>query len=144
MAPLTDGYMLLPSSVVAEVIEFTSPEPFKKAPPWLLGDIAWNGWQVPIISFLNLIEKTSRSVLSRKARILIIKTLGESNQVYYIGLVIQGLPRLKKVSSEILIEQETKKLPKGLFSKVSVEDEAAFIPELSELTLIVEETAYGN
>ena len=144
MAPLTEGYMLLPNSAVAEVLEYTAPTPFKDAPAWLLGELAWRGWQVPIISFLRLVNEDASPGTSSKARILIIKTLGESTQVYYIGLIIQGLPRLKTVTAESLVENETKKLPKALFSKVSVDENTAIIPELGHLTRIVEHAAYGN
>ena len=51
LAPLTDGYILLPNSAVGEILNFTSPEPFKQGPAWLLGEIAWRGWQVPVINY---------------------------------------------------------------------------------------------
>ena len=144
MAALTDGHVLLPNSAVAEVLEYTAPEPFKKGPAWLLGELAWHGWQVPVISYQKLINKRAAKAVTRKARILIIKTLGESTQVNYIGLVIQGLPRLKTVTADTLVEQKTDKLPKALFSKVQIDDMTALIPELGYLTQIVEQAAYGN
>jgi chemosensory pili system protein ChpC len=144
MAPLREGHVLLPNSAVAEILAYSRPEPFKKAPAWLLGELAWRGWQVPVISYEQLIEESDGNVVTPKARILIIKTLGESTQVNYIGLVIQGLPKLKKVSAESLFEEQTDELPKPLFSKVSVDELQAFIPELGELTRIVERAAYDS
>jgi chemosensory pili system protein ChpC len=144
MAPLREGHVLLPNSAVAEILAYSRPEPFKKAPAWLLGELAWRGWQVPVISYERLIEESDGNVVTPKARILIIKTLGESTQVNYIGLVIQGLPKLKKVSAESLFEEQTDELPKPLFSKVSVDELQAFIPELGELTRIVERAAYDS
>lgn len=144
MAALTEGHVLLPNSAVAEVLEFTAPEPFKEGPAWLLGELAWHGWQVPVISYQRLIDSKAGDAVTPKARILIIKTLGESTQVNYIGLVIQGLPRLKKIKADTLVEQQTEKLPKALFSKVSVDDLPALIPEMGYLTRIVEKAAYGN
>ncbi len=144
MAPLREGHVLLPNSAVAEILAYSRPEPFKKAPAWLLGELAWHGWQVPVISYEQLIEESDGNVVTPKARILIIKTLGESTQVNYIGLVIQGLPKLKKVSAESLLEEQTDELPKPLFSKVSVDELQAFIPELGELTRIVEQAAYDS
>ncbi len=144
MAPLREGHVLLPNSAVAEILAYSRPEPFKKAPAWLLGELAWHGWQVPVISYEQLIEESDGNVVTPKARILIIKTLGESTQVNYIGLVIQGLPKLKKVSAESLLEEQTDELPKPLFSKVSVDELQAFIPELGELTRTVERAAYDS
>ena len=144
IAPLIDGFLMLPNSAVAEVLAFERPEPFKQAPAWLLGELAWRDWQVPVICFEQLIEKSKRTSVTPKARILIIKTLGESTQVNYIGLVIQGLPKLKKVSASSLVEKQTDNLPDILFSKVSIDDLEAVIPELGSLTHIVEQAAYGN
>jgi len=144
LAPLTEGYVLLPNSAVAEVLEYTAPVPFKDAPVWLLGELAWRGWQVPVISFRRLLDDEAHTVTTPKARILIIKTLGESTQVYHIGLVIQGLPKLRKVTADSLVEVKSGKKHKVLFSTVKIEDDQAMIPELDHLTRIVERTAYGK
>ena len=81
LAAMADGHVLLPNSAVAEVLEFTPPKPLKKSPAWLLGELAWHGWQVPVISFQRLIDDKAGDAVTRQARILIIKTLGESTQV---------------------------------------------------------------
>ena len=144
MAPMAEGYALLPNTAIAEILEYTTPEPFKQGPGWLLGELAWHGWQVPVISYLRLIDDRANDPITKKARILIIKTLGESTQVNYIGLLIQGLPKLKTVTAKTLIEQKVKKLPDAIFSKVTIDDLSAYIPELSHLTSVVEEAAYRN
>lgn len=144
MAPLTEGHVLLPNSAVAEVLSYTPPEPIKKAPAWVLGELAWHGWQVPVISYEQMINVDKRSPVTSRTRILIIKTLGESTQVNYIGLLVQGLPRLKKVTATTLVEKQTDKLSETLFSEVSVDDLHGFIPEIGKLTRVVEQAAYGN
>ena len=144
LAPLNEGYVLLPNSAVGEILNFTSPEPFKQGPAWLLGEIAWHGWQVPVVNYERLIKDNGITTITSKSRILIVKTLGESTQVNYIGLLIQGLPRLKKVSAETLQETDTEELPDTLFSKVSIDNLQAFIPELGDLTRIIELAAYDG
>ncbi|MGD9020297.1 MAG: chemotaxis protein CheW [Lysobacterales bacterium] len=144
LAPLTNGQLLLPNSAIAEVMAFTQPEPFRQGPPWLLGEMAWQGWQVPIICFEQVADKGQRSAVTPRSRILVVKTLGGSTQVNYIGLLIQGLPRLTRVTPEALEEQQAEDLPDVLFSKVGIDDQEALIPELGELTLVVEQAAYGG
>ncbi len=144
IAALTENHVLLPSTTVAEVLPYTPPEPFKEAPKWLLGELAWQGWQVPIISYLKLLDAKAGNAVTPEARILIIKTMGESTQVYYIGLVIQGVPKLKTVNAGTLVESQTEGLPEALHSKVTIEGQTALIPELRELTHIVEQAAYGS
>lgn len=144
LAPLTNGQLLLPNSTIAEVMAFTQPEPFRQGPPWLLGELAWQGWQVPIVCFERIAEKNQRSAVTPRSRILIIKTLGESTQVNYIGLLIQGLPRLTRVTAETLEEKQSGDLPEVLFSRIGIDDQEALIPELGALTLVVEQAAYGS
>ena len=144
MAALTDKHVLLPNAAVAEVLPYEPPEAFKDAPGWLLGELAWRGWQVPIISYLRLIDDKAGSAVTPEARILIIKTMGESTQVYYIGLVTQGVPKLKTVSVKTLIENQTDGLPEAVYSMVTIDGQIALIPELGKLTHIVEQAAYGN
>ena len=144
LAPLTDGYVMLPNSAVGEILTFTSPEPFKQGPPWLLGEIAWRGWQVPVINYERMLRDNGGTTITAKTRVLIIKTLGESTQVNYIGLVIQGLPRLKKVSARTLVEKQIDDLPDTVFSIVTIGDLQAVIPELGDLTRTVEIAAYES
>jgi len=144
LAPLNEGYVMLPNSVVGEILNFNSPEPFKQGPAWLLGEIAWHGWQVPVINYERLIRDNGITTITSKSRILIVKTLGESTQVNYIGLLIQGLPRLKKVSENTLQETQTEELPETVFSRVSIDNLQAVIPELGDLTRIVELAAYDS
>lgn len=144
LAPLTDGYVMLPNIAIGEILTYTSPEPFKQGPPWLLGEIAWHGWQVPVINYERLLEPASVTKLTSKTRILIIKTLGESTQVNYIGLVIQGLPRLKKAGEKSLVEEQVDGLPDTVFSKVKIDDLQAIIPEIGDLTRTVELAAYDS
>jgi len=144
LAPLTDGYIMLPNSAVGEILEFTLPEPFKQGPVWLLGEIAWHGWQVPVINYERMLKNSSSAKITSKSRILIVKTLGESTQVNYIGLVIQGLPRLKKARAETLIETQVDGLPNTVFSEVAIDGLQAIIPDLGDLTRVVELAAYGN
>ena len=134
---------MLPNSAVGEILEFASPEPFKQGPAWLLGEIAWNGWQVPVINYERMLKGT-RTKITSKSRILIIKTLGESTQVNYIGLVIKGLPKLKKARAETLFETELDDLPDTVFSEVAIEGLKAIIPDLGDLTRTVEMAAYNN
>jgi len=144
LAPLNDGFVMLPNSVVGEILNYNSPEPFKQGPGWLLGEIAWHGWQVPVINYERLIKDNGITTISAKSRILIVKTLGESTQVNYIGLLIQGLPRLKKGSLNTRQEIQTEGLPDTVFSKVEIDDLQAVIPELGDLTRVVELAAYDS
>lgn len=144
LTPLTSGHLLLPNSVVAEILEYSPPRPFKQAPGWLLGELEWHGWQVPVVSFLQVINKRTQDAVTKKSRILVIKTLGESTQLNYVGLLIQGLPKIKSVTAQSLIEDKLAVKSGAVFSQVSVDEIPAFIPEIAVLTNLVEKVAYGK
>ena len=48
---VSQGRLLLPNASVAEVITFSEPEPVGNAPDWMLGQIRWRGWRLPLLSF---------------------------------------------------------------------------------------------
>lgn len=142
MAPMKDGFVMLPVCTVAEVMDFKPPKPFKRAPGWLLGELAWRGWQVPVISYERLINGDGHKPVVSKARILVVKTLGESTLVNYIGLLTQGLPKLMKVTAATLEERPAEQLPDAVFSRVSINGLQAVIPMIDKLTRTVEKAAY--
>ena len=94
-----------------------------------------------MINYERLLHDNGVTSITAKTRVLIVKTLGESTQVNYIGMVIQGLPKLKKVNAETLIEQQSGELPDTVFSIVAIDDLRAVIPELGDLTRTVEMAA---
>src|ERR1700688_2830784 len=51
LIPLVDGRLIIPRACVAEVIGFHTPSEMTGAPPWYIGTVAWNGRQVPLVSF---------------------------------------------------------------------------------------------
>jgi len=72
MAPFRGGRLLLPGNVVAEVIDYQKPMPHEHGPAWLLGELEWNSWQVPIISFAMLSGSSQRDPVGSGSRILIL------------------------------------------------------------------------
>ena len=91
-----------------------------------------------------MLKDTGVTTITSKSRILVVKTLGESTQVNYLGLLIQGLPRLKKANVETLIEEKIDDLPNTVFSQVKIDDLKAIIPDLGDLTRTVELAAYDS
>jgi len=43
--------VLLPNATVAEMMSRVPVQPVSDAPRWLVGEIGWHGWQVPLVSF---------------------------------------------------------------------------------------------
>jgi len=143
LAPMPGAGVLLPSSVVAEVMNFTEPEPYRNAPPWLLGELRWNAWTIPLVNLSVLAGVSEDEMLPERSRVLVVKTLADSSSVMHVGIVINGLPRIKRVTAADLVETERSEAP-GVFSAVTLDDQAALVPDLDGLAQAIEEAVYRH
>ena len=143
LAPVAGGAVLLPGSAVAEVISYADPEPYAQAPGWLLGEMEWSGWQIPVVNFAYLAEVSNDNTVPPRSRILVVKTLSDAASLLYVGLVISGLPKLRTVTTGNLAETGPSNA-EGVFSHVSVAEEPAVIPDLDGLAVAIEKAVYRS
>lgn len=143
LAPLEAESLLLPTTAIAEVIEYLPPMPVTSAPEWFLGQIEWENRQIPVFSFAALIAGTAPAPITPKARIMIVKSLSDSARVPYLGIVINDIPRLVSVEVDELSHTGDDRKSLGVFCHVEVQEQAAVIPDLDRLTHLVTHAAYG-
>jgi chemosensory pili system protein ChpC len=143
LAPTRQDQLLLPTGVMAEVIDYRQPTPMDAAPPWLLGQIEWNQRQVPVFSFSALINAEDVGDIPPKSKVLIIKSLGDTARVPYLGILLSELPRLLNVKESDLVETGDDKKSLGVYSHIKLDDESAIVPDLDRLTHLVNHAAFG-
>ena len=143
LVPLAGESMLLPNSVVAEVANWAEPEPFRTAPVWLHGEMSWNDWKVPVVSYSTLAQEGVDDRVGAGTRILILRTLKEGSTLPYIGVVIQGLPRIVTVTRDGL-SNAGDGATEHVFKTVEVDEQLALIPDLDALSAAVGSAAYGD
>lgn len=143
MAPISGSHILLPGSVVAEVVALTELASFGEAPDWLLGELEWNGWQIPVVNFADLAATTMDASVSPRSRILVVKTLTNTASVLHVGFIISGMPKLKTLSTANLAETGAD-TGTGVFSHVTVDEQPAVIPDLEGLAATIEDAVYRN
>ncbi len=144
LAPLIQSHILVPSNVVAEVIEYSKPMPYEHGPAWLLGELEWNAWQVPIISYALLADITRRDPVTSDSRILILKTLTEETSLNYLGVLIKGLPKLKKLSPDALTPLEKSSDSSVVYCLATMDELEVMVPELEEVTRSVTDALYDQ
>lgn len=138
MIAVSDGRLLLPNASVAEVITFSEPEPVENAPDWLLGRIRWRGWRLPLLSFSRFAGWSAEEG-QLGAKVAVLKALGGNPKLPYFAVLSQGFPRLVTVSRAALKEaHDIKELPLGIHSKVVLNDDAAVVPDLLSLELLID------
>ena len=102
--PTSADPLLLPTSVMAEMVEYAEPRPMEGAPPWLLGFIEWETRQVPVFSFTALINGKEVGAIDSRTRIMILKSLAETGRVPYFGILLRGIPQQVTMQPEDLEE----------------------------------------
>jgi len=135
---VNQGRLLLPNASVAEVITFSDPEPVENAPAWMLGQIRWRGWRLPLLSFSRF-AGWSNEEGQIGAKVVVLKALGGNPKLPYFAVLSQGFPRLVTVSRQALAESPTaNELPVGIHSMVMLNDDAAAVPDLMGLESLID------
>jgi len=143
LAPTEGDILLLPTSVLAEVVDFQQPSPMVDAPSWLIGQIEWEKRQVPVFSFYALINGGDPGDISSRSKIMVIKSLSGSGRVPYLGVLLSDLPRMTQVKEFDLEQTGDKSKSLGVFSRIKLEDQDAIIPDLDRLTHLITHATYG-
>jgi len=143
LAPMPAEFLLLPTNVIAEVIEYVEPATLSSTPQWFLGQIEWENRQIPVFSYTALISGSEPEKISAKNRILIVKSLSDSARMPYLGILISDIPSLVSVEMEELVHTGDEKKSLGVFCHVKVREQAAIIPDLDRLTHLVTHATYG-
>lgn len=136
--------MVLPTSVIAEITDYAPPVPLENTPEWLLGQVEWEDWQVPVISFAALIDGDTPESATAHSRIMVVKSLSSTGRVPFIGIMVREIPKLVSISeSEMEVTgDEGKSL--GVHCKVKLAGQDAVIPDLERLSQLVGHAAYGR
>ena len=133
MIPLRDRQLLLPNVTVAEIIPFSHLLTTNSAVDWILGRINWRGVTIPVICY-EILNNTPAPSPNPAARFAVINGVGSHSRMPFYGLLVQGIPRLKKVKeSEI---QQIDAMGKGVLDIMAVAldaEESAFIPDMAKV-----------
>jgi len=143
LIPVDPETLLLPTSTMAEVIDFTEPAPMESTPGWLLGQVEWESRQVPVFSFSDLINGSDTGQAAAGSKIMILKSLSNSARMPYLGLLLEDLPRPVVVKESNLEETGDEKKSLGVFSRITLDEQDAIIPDLDRLTHLVTHATFG-
>ncbi len=143
LAPTEADVLLLPTGVLAEVVDYEQPSPMADTPPWLIGQIEWDKRQVPVFSFYALINGGDPGETSSRSKIMIIKSLSESGRVPYLGVLLSDLPRMTHVKEKDMEQTGDKSKSLGVFSRIKLEGQDAIVPDLDRLTHLITHATYG-
>ncbi|AWH54369.1 chemotaxis protein CheW [Stenotrophomonas sp. ESTM1D_MKCIP4_1] len=125
--------VLLPNATVAEMMSRVPVEPVADAPRWLVGQIAWHGWQVPLLSFARLSGLGDETVGGNN-KVVVLKALSGNAQRPYYALLTQNFPQLISVPRDgLLADASEETLPEIVHMRVLLGEQSALLPNLDAL-----------
>jgi len=128
--------LILPNASVSEIIGYTPPRQISGAPDWLLGQMTWRGWRLPLCS-LSLLTGQGEGAPMTTAKVAIVKALGKHPRMPFLALRIQGFPHLSNVTETDLVAQPNADALPGIVAPVQVKDELALIPDIKGIEELI-------
>lgn len=136
LVPVQNKSLLVPNVVVAEVVPLQAIESIANSPPWLVGYSLWRGEQIPVLSF-EIANSQVHGQDSDNARLAVINAVGENSNLHFFGLLVQGIPRMIKLTENEV--REDKQTATGAAEKMAVITQLgkAVIPDMDYLESLV-------
>jgi chemosensory pili system protein ChpC len=138
LVQLVSARLIIPRSCVAAVISYQTPVELAGTPDWHLGVIAWNGRQVPVVSFEACCGEAVAPVSSR-SRLVILYAAAHGIESGHLALLAQEFPPLLRASPELLRTDNTQPIDEQglLICQLRLLDEAPWVPDLPRLEALV-------
>ncbi len=133
LVPSKDVKVLFPNTLVAEVISYEEPVKLDNVPDWLLGKVHWRGWSIPLVSYSGLVHGKNEEI-GPQTRIAVIKGINQIDELPYIAIINDGVPRLQTITQGDLQAHETRDEDHPAMAfRVTIHDELAEIPDMEEI-----------
>ncbi len=132
LVPLSDRNLVLPTVTVAEMVPYKVPSRGSRGPDWYLGEIHWRNTLVPLLCY-EVINGGSYPGVASRSRIAVLNATGLSEQLPFIGILTQGIPRLAQVENSYIRQNDDVTSAPYDFMQVAIAAEEATIPNVQAL-----------
>lgn len=132
LIPLQGHSILLPNVTVAEIVPIAPIQPVDNAPGWYFGNCQWRELTVPLLS-LEALNGDEKPGIHSRARFAVLNTTGISDDLPFIAILTQGLPRLARVSEDEISEREDSENRAYDLMHVSWAGEYTIIPNVAAI-----------
>jgi chemosensory pili system protein ChpC len=143
LIPLQGQSILLPNVTVAEIIPSSPVQSIENAPLWYLGNFQWRELTVPLLSLEALNGEATPNIHSR-ARFAVLNTTGLHNDLPFIAILTQGLPRLARVNEDEISAREDAENRRYDLMHVSWAGEYTLIPDIPAIEQTFLEYLHSN
>ena len=134
LVPLADERLIVPRACVAEVVRYTPPVQKDGNQNWMLGNIGWNGRDLPVVAFEGAIGKAVPATTGRTRVVVFYSSTGAIRPGFF-GILTQGFPQLVRVNEDVLKLDSTEGWPQDapVLCRVKMINEFPLIPNLEML-----------
>ncbi len=136
--------VIVPNSLVSEIVSVREIESKDNGPDWFLGNMNWRGTDVPLLSFeASGGEKIAKVNLNTQAVVLYaVSRSGEASEIPYLGLVMSGVPHVSDFTREqIKTDAEALDTHPMVAQKVRINGASVSILDVDAMVTMVEELA---
>ena len=134
LVPLAEDRLIVPRACVVEVVRFTEPDTEAGAHKWMVGNVSWNGRELPVASFEGALGKDVPVATGRTRVVVFYATTGQLKSGYF-GVLTQGFPQLVRVNKDVLQLDATDGWPESapVLCRVKMINEFPLVPDLERL-----------
>jgi len=141
--PMRGTTILIPSKALAEIVPFIDSEPAPKdSPQWFLGSLHWRGLKIPVISYEQMVDENFPPLDRRLKMVAIINTQIGNKDMPYLGIGVEGIPRLGLVNEESIEHSDPKsaeKLHPTIAADVIFNSREMYLPNIVEIEKTLQE-----
>lgn len=95
---ICDGInFVLPANMVAETVSGVSVSPVTDGAPWLVGNLNWNGLDVPVVSMEQLVLE--RKPRLRGSHVVVVRGTNDIDALPFYGIPVQAMPNEHQLDS---------------------------------------------
>lgn len=134
------GQVILPNSLIVEVLPFATPLHIEGAPQWVAGAMLWRNLTTPLVSLGRLIFQVAPEA-DLNSRIIFVNALGSDSQLPHFGILGTSVPRpLDLQRQEISLDPDaaTESNRPGVLSWARYQDQPVIIPDLDAIEAVLQ------
>ena len=138
LVPLAEDRLIIPRACVAEVVRYIKPDQEPGSHSWMLGNINWNGRELPVVAFEGTIGKDVPAITGRTRIVVFYGSTGKIKSGFF-GILTQGFPQLVRVNRDVLKLDSTDGWPDDapVLCRVKMINEYPLVPNLEGLESLV-------
>ncbi|MGI9301559.1 MAG: chemotaxis protein CheW [Gammaproteobacteria bacterium] len=130
--PLVSTRMILPQSVITEIIQRPEVTEIPGSASWLKGVFRWRTEQVPLLSFEEMTGAEENRQQRHEGRVVVVYALEEITGLVFYAFELQGIPHPVQLTRETVMEDATRQNETPVVgARVLINSQEAVIPDMS-------------